>query len=308
MATYDLNITIPNKIAKGDILNYPYTQNVAVNITLPKGEYKLEVWGAQGAGYRESVGGKGGYSYGTLSLNTDTVIYLNAGQKGPAPMGYSSSKGGWPDGGASYSYDSPRGAGGGSSDIRIEENSIYARVIVAGGGGGNLYLSNSITIYEPGAGGGASGVNSLYYQSSSVYTGATGGGPTYGGSSSSNVSGYQAGEFGQGGGYISGTYTVCGGGGGWYGGGYGNAGAGGSGYVYTSNTASNYPSDCLLNSNYYLSDAETIAGTQSFIDYSGSTVTGHEGNGACRITVLSLSIPPTVIWFKNSSNIWQKMN
>ena len=55
MATYDLNITIPSKIVKGDILNYPYKQNASVDITLPKGEYKLEVWGAQGANYRIEI-------------------------------------------------------------------------------------------------------------------------------------------------------------------------------------------------------------------------------------------------------------
>ena len=61
---------------------------------------------------------------------------------------------------------------------------------------------------------------------------------------------------------------------------------GGSGYVYTSATASNYPSGCLLNSSYYLSAAKTIAGNTSFTSPTGSSETGHSGNGYCRITVI----------------------
>ena len=78
-------------------------------------------------------------------------------------------------------------------------------------------------------------------------------------------------------------------GGGWYGGGGsqddGSAG-GGSGYVYTSSTASNYPSGCLLNSSYYLTNAQTIAGNTSFPAPGGGNETGHSGNGYARITFL----------------------
>jgi len=42
-----------------------------------------------------------------------------------------------------------------------------------------------------------------------------------------------------------------------------------------------------LNNKYYLINAATIAGNESFTDYSGSTVTGHSGDGAVRITKLS---------------------
>ena len=68
MATYDLTSSIPTKIAAGDILNCPYSGTYKT-ITLPKGTYKLECWGAQG-GYRSSstYGGKGGYSVGTITL------------------------------------------------------------------------------------------------------------------------------------------------------------------------------------------------------------------------------------------------
>ena len=61
-------------------------------------------------------------------------------------------------------------------------------------------------------------------------------------------------------------------------------GGGGSGYVYTSSTASNYPSGCLLNSSYYLSNASTTAGNASMPATSSGTETGHSGNGYARIT------------------------
>ena len=90
-----------------------------------------------------------------------------------------------------------------------------------------------------------------------------------------------------------------GGGGGWYGGGATNhcSGGGGSGYVYTSSSVSSYPSGCLLNSSYYLTDAQTIAGNQSFLAPSGSTETGHSGNGYVRITKLT-----DVIYLTHANN------
>lgn len=59
---------------------------------------------------------------------------------------------------------------------------------------------------------------------------------------------------------------------------------GGSGYVYTSATAANYPSGNYVNSSYYLTNAQTIAGNQSFKSPDGTNETGHTGNGFCRIT------------------------
>ena len=90
------------------------------------------------------------------------------------------------------------------------------------------------------------------------------------------------------------NYGSGGGGGGWYGGGacsdysdstnYQGYNGGGSGYVYTSATAANYPSGNYVNSSYYLTNAQTIAGNQSFKSPDGTNETGHTGNGFCRIT------------------------
>lgn len=268
-----------SNIKTGDILNFDYTGTVQT-VTLPKGTYKLECWGAQG-GYSSSnsgiwvgMGGKGGYSAGTITLNQKTLIYIYTGGVGSI-SGNGKADGGFPNGGSSWASSTSEGAsgGGGSSDIRIGTDSLYARVIVAGGGGGGGEDNE---------------------------TGGYGGGET-GGTSGSGTPGSQtapSGYFGIGG---HTSYDGGGGGGGWYGaypaGGQttpatGSSGSdtsgspGGSGYVYTSATASNYPSGCLLNSSYYLSDAKTIAGNNSFVSPTGSSETGHSGNGYCRITVI----------------------
>lgn len=268
-----------SNIKTGDILNFDYTGAVQ-SITLPKGIYKLECWGAQGgysssnSGIEVGMGGKGGYSAGTITLNQKTPIYIYAGGVGSI-SGNGKADGGFPNGGSSWASSTSEGAGGGggSSDIRIGTDSLYARVIVAGGGGGGGEDNE---------------------------TGGYGGGET-GGTSGSGTPGSQtapSGYFGIGG---HTSYDGGGGGGGWYGA-YPAGGQttpatgssesdtsgspGGSGYVYTSATASNYPSGCLLNSSYYLSAAKTIAGNTSFTSPTGSSETGHSGNGYCRITVI----------------------
>lgn len=293
MATYDLTQTTPAKLQTGDIINVPYSGTYKT-ITLPKGIYKLEVWGAQGGSFNTTyVGGKGGYSYGTLTLtDKETILYCYAGGKGTDGTTSGTFAGGWNGGGQAYTssatYD--MSAGGGGSDIRIGSTSLYARVIVAGGGGGAGSYSGSYR-YSGGAGGGESGVAGGQYSTSykaGLAGSQTGAGTSYYGTTANSTSYGTVASFGTG---ASGsTNYIAAGGGGWYGGGYARraSGGGGSGYVYTASTASNYPSGCLLTSAYYLTDATTVAGNTSFTDYSGSTVTGHSGNGCVRITVIEI--------------------
>jgi hypothetical protein len=292
-------------IKTGDILNFDYTGAVQA-IALPKGIYKLECWGAQG-GYSSSnsgieigMGGKGGYSVGTITLNQKTPIYIYAGGVGSI-SGNGKADGGFPNGGSSWASDTSEGAGGGggSSDIRIGTDSLHARVIVAGGGGGGGEDNE---------------------------TGGYGGGET-GGTSGSGTPGSQtapSGYFGIGG---HTSYDGGGGGGGWYGacpaGGQttpatSNSGddtsgsPGGSGYVYTSSTAKNYPNGCLVNSTHYLTNAKTIAGNTSFPSPSGTSETGHSGNGYCRITVIECNSTALYAKVNNSlkkaTSIYFKMN
>lgn len=247
------------------------------SITLPQGGYKLECWGAQGGHGRTGYGGKGGYSTGIITIPSSTTLYVYVGGQGTSDSNNVSGtySGGFNGGGSSYGGNGGRGAGGGGTDIRIGSTSLYARAIVAGGGGGGFYYSG--TSYSGGVGGGETGSAGSHYGSETPGQGGT---QMNGGSSS-----YVAGAFGEGGSY-SGTSTISGGGGGWYGGGGGNAGGGGSGYVYTETTAVNYPFGCLLNSSYYLTEAETITGNQTFLSPTGEEEVGHEGNGYVRITEL----------------------
>lgn len=282
MSAYDLTQAIPAKFLAGDILNCPYS-GAGKEIALAPGRYKLECWGAQG-GYRSSssYGGKGGYSAGTLSLGEETAAYLYAGGEGNTQTAGSSSStevsGGFNGGGSRARYQ----GGGGGSDIRIGQNSLYARVIVAGGGGSDG-ASGKTGMYGGGASGGTA--------TQSYGTGGGGGTQTAGGSGGSD----NAGSFGQGG---KGLYRSSGygggGGGGWYGGGGSypdssgdddRGGGGGSGFVWT---GANAPAGYLLTEAHRLTDASTTAGNVSFTGPKGTAETGHSGNGYVRVTVLEI--------------------
>lgn len=307
---YDLTVTTPTKIQTGDILNCPYSGS-AKSITLPKGQYQLECWGAQGGNGTNNTsqpGGKGGYSKGIITLNKKTNLYLYTGGQGLNGTTYNSNgattTGGFNGGGSTTSINN-RGSGGGGTDIRIAVDSLYARVLVAGGGSG----SSGYTSLAGFAGGGISGKTYNNQDSSnggSWYGG--GGSQTQGGAANTSYSNYTtAGSFGQGGNYNSGsnTYYGSGGGGGWYGGGGAiGVGGGGSGYMYTSSSASYYPSGCLLDSSHYLTNATTLAGNAAFISPTGTSETGHAGNGYIRITVIEASSGNTLV--KTTSNNWKK--
>lgn len=137
-------------------------------------------------------------------------------------------------------------------------------------------------------GGGTSGGTTTQ----SYGSGGGGGTQTTGGTGGNNNDG----TFGQGGSGLSSSSGYGGaGGGGWYGGGGSlpdysgdddRGGGGGSGYIYTSSTASNYPSGCLLNSSYYLTNAITATGDTLFTSPTGANEIGHTGNGYIRITVI----------------------
>lgn len=287
--------------SNGAVMNFDYTGSVQT-ATLTPGTYKLECWGAQGG---TSYGGKGGYSVGTITLTeNNTILYIYSGGQGDNGFLKEAFNGG----GAGYgsgastsdSNTNNRGGGGGGSDIRIAKDDIYARVIVAGGGGGGFMWNSSS--YNGSHGGGLTGVLA------NVNGNPEGKTLGQGTQTSGGAAGYNdgcAGSFGKGGSRSDSANTIAGGGGGWYGGGSSNPGYGGSGYVYTSATASNYPSGCLLNSTHYLTNAQTIAGNQSFTSPTGSKETGHTGNGFCRITNLN---PKQYGMFIKHNGVWTHIN
>ncbi len=277
------------------------------------GVYKLEVWGAEGGigrfDYLSANPGTGGYSYGFINLSQNDILYVYVGGKGKPGLQRtlgSPVTGGFNGGGnsgynGSSNYNNGGGSGGGATDIRINEDSLYSRVIVAAGdgGGGNSWSSSAAT------GGAAGGLNGFDGKSGGTVNatvcsntwGSPGAGATqYSGGCSGKYGNYvgTSGTFGFGGNGYTGNANSAGGGGGggWYGGGAGSqgnsagsgAGGGGSGYVYTSVTSSYYPVGCLLDESNYLEDAETIAGNQPFTSPTGTSEIGHSGNGYARIS------------------------
>ena len=255
--------------------NFSYTGECTTYIAKSDGYYNLEVWGAQGGNYNTTyVGGLGGYSKGIVHLTKGTTLYVCVGgqpqtvttTKTAVPGGFNGGGNGFNrDYSSTYTYGQ---AGGGATDIRIGQNSLYARVIVAGGGSGS---NNRTSGY---AGGGTSGVTGQSGYAGTQTSAGSGGSFGQGGSASTSGNNYK--------------YGASGGGGGFYGGGAGTSysdstnydkySGGGSGYVYTSSTASSYPSGCLLNSNNYLLKASTTEGINT-------------GNGKATITYIGKEIP-----------------
>ena len=253
--------------------NLGYNGNVQTIIIPYDHEYLLEVWGAQGG----AGGGRGGYSYGTVYLEKGTILYAYAGGSG--------ANGGFNGGGSSRV-----GKGGGASDIRIGTDSLYSRVIVAGGGGGH----GSDGCAAGAVGGGLNGGGSS--ASGSCGTQAGGGTQTDGGTYGKyNKAIGTIGKFGIGANAPTsgGNYFGGGGGGGWYGGGSGatsgwsNGGGGGSGFIYTSETAYviENAKEWLLDSKYYLTNANTVSGSNYFKSPTGTMETGHSGNGYVKVTI-----------------------
>lgn len=269
----------------GTTFNFNYTGTVQ-EVTLSAGTYQLQCWGAQGADYGSKyIGGRGAYAAGELTLQETTVLYVYIGGQGVKAEDSTMSPGGFNGGGAAYVQSFYGGcSGGGATDIRIGTDSLYARVIVAGGGGGGFNgksggyggggFASDETSYKAGRGGAMSHAGESYNGSSKV---------------TENSANYYIAGFGFGGG-SAGNKPLTGGGGGWYGGGfaYRNAGGGGSNYIFTANYHRYYPSGCLLDSSYYLSNAIQITGNVSFTNIAGTAnETGHSDNGYAKITRLS---------------------
>lgn len=312
MAEYNLLEGNPTSLAVGDVLyvNGNGTTTTKAGITLPKGQYKLEVWGAGVSKSYVSSQTLGGYSTGELTLAEPTLVYCVAGGMGAYGAITSGSQrtlsGGFNGGGSTLlqGTGSNAGIGGcGASDIRIGTDSVFARAIVAGGSSGRNCRSNYASAGY-GYGGGTTGGDSGFSSANA------GGGTQSAGGTAMVTSGN--GSFGQGGnGYGSYTsYFYGGGGGGWYGGASlytlssgstAGTGGGGSGYVLT---ASSYkPSGYLLGEEYYLANAQTIAGNQSFPAIGGGTETGHAGNGSVRITIMALAGSPLYV---KTEDGWQE--
>ena len=251
---------------------YTYTGRVESFTAPVNGKYKMECWGASGASIYPNVSylkpGLGGYSIGNLNASSNEILYVCVGSSGAY---------------GAYSYNNNLGyslrlgsPGGGATHISINSGGELKNfsshptdiLLVAGGGGGVDIISGKEA--SGGYGGGTEGGAGA--STDGTYIG-TGGTANAGGKTNFQYQGVN-GSFGLGGvGWESNNDYAAQGGSGWYGGGGGcsstvGTAGGGSGHVNSS----------------LLSNAQTIAGNQSFPSPNGGTETGHSGNGACIIS------------------------
>ena len=247
------------------------------NITLLRGIYQIEAWGADGGSNDACAGGKGGYASIQYIVRSAKELFVYVGSKGEylntkernATGGYNGGGNGYS--GTTYSYNS---GGGGSSDVRLN-SSLASRIVVAGGGGGIGYRYRNCL--RGGAGGGYNGSPG---EALVNYSANAGGGGTQ---KEGGLLGYDNANIGNSGRELYGgdgigiAYGGGGGGGGLYGGGgaYEAGGGGGSSFA---------PS-------YF--NGITISGDNETIPQSGANITG---NGFVRITMTSpLSIARSII-------------
>lgn len=294
MATYDLTTTTPSKLKTGDIINCPYSGNIKT-IILPKGQYKLETWGAQGGEQAANYAGRGAYSWSIYNFEEEESLKILTGGKG--------------------NYASSAGTGGGGSFIATSSN---VPLVVAGGGGGvqsgqglytssNYYYTNGQSTQLGGncptgytattAGEGGYGNNS---------SGAAGGGGFFSNGKGNPSYGNAGISFTNGGAAVACTsntnvYSGFGGGGSTHGGSGGGGGAGG----YTGGGGGNHnsPGNGGGGGSFYNSDnGGAKAGYESFFSPSGTEEVGHSGDGYCRITVLNVG--PSMKMYIKRNNQW----
>jgi alpha-tubulin suppressor-like RCC1 family protein len=265
------------------------------------GDYKFEVWGAQGgtgtSGVLDSYA-KGGYATGQVYLTAGTQLYVYVGC-----AGNSTGVGGWNGGGDGFSGES--GSGGGATDIRFVPdlpgdfmsfvNSVHSRLIVAGGGGGQGEGSGTAG-YGGGTTGG-SGSNSTD-SGGGQDRGGDAGGATKQGVYSGGHGGYGTGGNAQSTNCYFGPCTSDdrkggGGGGGWFGGGAGftgsvaSSGGGGSGYVFIPSAfVDGQPGmGSVPSASYYLANTSLVNGNNTMKNpYSSGDMRGKTGDGYARIT------------------------
>ena len=299
--------------------NYTYTGGEQAFTAPETGIYKVELWGAQGGGY---VGGLGAYTSGIIELEQSTKLYLHVGEhKGHQVVGEAYNGGGKSLTEQSQTTYNRYGSGGGATDIRLTSGTwnnatgLKSRIMVAGAGGGGYYFSSSSHI-SGGAGGGLTGYDGgrSSYSETDLLIKAGGGTQTAGGSGGigTNSNG-SPGGFGYGG-DAKNSRCLSGGGSGYYGGGssgvnnnVAGTGAGGSSFISghngcnAINSSGTHTNQSTHYSNYKFTDTIMIDGEgYSWTNIKGSqigmpthdgtsTMTGNDGHGHAKITLLELT-------------------
>lgn len=282
-----------------DVIDATCTNYKQLFITPEDGGYMFDAWGAKG-GNGQSQGGLGGYTSGISSLTENEKIWLYVGCEGygsgSSNPGWREKIGGWNGGGNSYSYGY-FGTGGGATDIRLDGDTLYNRVLVAGGGGGAGYTVNDKGGYGGGLNGGNCGNDQYYCGNGGYYRGMGASQTTPGKINNSPMynNKYKAtsGEFGLGGSGLGNSQGGGSGGGGWFGGSgaYIGGGGGGSGFVWNEDSFNAGATDAInINGNYqitqsrYLYNSQIINGNESMPNPDGGEMVGNNGNGRLKIT------------------------
>lgn len=300
---------------------YDYTGEEQQFIVPKTGNYKIELWGAQGGSTSTSaIGGKGAYTSGYIDLKANKKIYIYVGGVGgTTETGVASNVlGGYNGGGETGGQGCcgrKYGSGGGATDIRLangnwnDATSLNSRIMVAAGGGGAFQnVETAYNIFNNGGYGGAlvggNGSQSKYSAGSYTYCYGEGATQTSGGKITTDCTktaiynGEVTGNFGVGGG-LNGTKT--GGGGGYYGGSRSGhiASAGGGSSFISGHTGCDAIKETSTESNiihtgqpnHYsgliFTNTNMFAGNESMPTHDGkSTMIGNSGNGYAKITYL----------------------
>lgn len=235
-----------------------YTFSAPVN-----GNYKIELWGANGNSSGDYTGGTGAYTSGNIDLLAGEKVYVYVGGEG------NGDNGGYNGGGSLTLNQSTQNgaAGGGATDIRLKNGNwdsvdgLRSRIMVAAGGAGALTGTCGSSNKNGGFGGSVSSSSNTLGTActDSMFTIALGASQSSGGSinvydtSGSILNTYVSGKFGMSlapEGYEG--DIKAGGGGGYFGGAsssYGSPATGGSSFV------SGYQGSLAIDSNGNITDS-----------------------------------------------------
>lgn len=131
---------------KNDIIkNFEFTGEKQ-EIVLGPGVYKMELWGAESG--NDNGTKKGSYASGYLKITSTTKLFVYVGGKGTDKLANTtvSAPGGFNNEISCYNGST----GGGATDIRIIEDSIYSKAIIANGGDGTCGNGGTLNNIRPG--------------------------------------------------------------------------------------------------------------------------------------------------------------
>lgn len=161
-------ITVDKKVLSTSFSeSFEYTGDVQTFMPPVPGNYKIELWGAQGGSYDNTNNKLGGYTSGNIIILENNIMYIYVGEQG-TKTNLSKNSGTYNGGGINYFPDDVGvgASGGGATDIRLvggnwdNFNSLKSRIMVAAGAGGKGYAHVSSS---GGAAGGLNGYDATKY-------------------------------------------------------------------------------------------------------------------------------------------------